>query len=444
MNPKVYFLVSLMLFPIFQNEANTRSENQEINIETRSFSFVVIGAFVFQKNAKKYTAYARKRNLDAKFALNPHRGLYYVYSFYSPNKEEAIAEVYKVRDNFKIADAWVYSGQLNGLEGYQVEPELSYGAEAEKATENKPTYTYVAPEGDKVIDTLPEKLEKISEENTEIIIVEDTAEEIEVVEELTDEERPFGIIKPADVKEPEIKEDFKIFINAINSEQLTEVAGPVEIFDVVRNRKLKDTETHTLFGLNDPKNGTGDVKAISRIFGYRPKEVYFNPIMPETDSVGLVYTIGDSVVMDMPLERLNKGDIAVMWNVIFYKDAAIMRPESKGELNSLLEMLLENPDMKIKVHGHTNGNSHGNIVYVGKEDLNFFSLNGDHATTKGSAKKLSEYRAVSIQSWLQFNGIDLSRMEVKGWGGDKMLHGKHDPKAYENVRVEVEIIEDGR
>jgi outer membrane protein OmpA-like peptidoglycan-associated protein len=130
-----------------------------------------------------------------------------------------------------------------------------------------------------------------------------------------------------------------------------------------------------------------------------------------------------------------------MYNVYFFKDAAIMRPESRFEVNSLLDMLNENPKYKIKLHGHTNGGAAGKIISMAKDSDNFFSLN----KTKdgfGSAKQLSESRADIIRNYMISKGIEPSRMEVKAWGGKRPLQDKHSARAQENVRVEVEILED--
>ena len=62
-----------------------------------------------------------------------------------------------------------------------------------------------------------------------------------------------------------------------------------------------------------------------------------------------------------------------------------------------------------------------------------------HVQSSGSAKKLSKFRAETIYSFLVRKGIDPSRIEIKGWGGNKMLYDKHDSRANLNVRVEVEI-----
>ena len=149
---------------------------------------------------------------------------------------------------------------------------------------------------------------------------------------------------------------------------------------------------------------------------------------------------GDSILVDFDLQRFKKGDILIMYNVYFFKDAAIMKPESIYELNSLLDMLKENDDLVVKIHGHTNGNSHGKIIHLDLDDKNFFGIHGEHKESFGSAKKLSLFRAYTIQHWLMEQGISQERMEIKGWGGKRMIYDKHSSQAEQNVRVEIEIL----
>jgi outer membrane protein OmpA-like peptidoglycan-associated protein len=103
-------------------------------------------------------------------------------------------------------------------------------------------------------------------------------------------------------------------------------------------------------------------------------------------------------------------------------------------------MLLENPKYKIRIHGHTNGNSGGKIISMG-DSKNFFSLK-DTKEGSGSAKKLSEERAKVIESYLVSKGIDPSRMEIKAWGGKKPVYEEDSQNAHANVRVEIEILEE--
>jgi outer membrane protein OmpA-like peptidoglycan-associated protein len=71
----------------------------------------------------------------------------------------------------------------------------------------------------------------------------------------------------------------------------------------------------------------------------------------------------------------------------------------------------------------------------------FFSLT-DTREGFGSAKKLSEERAKVIRDYLQGEGIDEKRMEVKAWGGKRPVKDKLGAQARSNVRVEIEILGD--
>src|SRR5258706_12765149 len=117
-----------------------------------------------------------------------------------------------------------------------------------------------------------------------------------------------------------------------------------------------------------------------------------------------------------------------------------MRPESRYEVTSLLGMLNENPKYKIKLHGHTNGSAAGRVISMAKDSKNFFSLT-DTKEGFGSAKQLSKARAEIIRDYLVSNGIDPKRIEIKAWGGKRPLQDKNSTRAQENVRVEVEILE---
>jgi outer membrane protein OmpA-like peptidoglycan-associated protein len=147
-----------------------------------------------------------------------------------------------------------------------------------------------------------------------------------------------------------------------------------------------------------------------------------------------------NVVVPFELMWLQRGDVAIMYNVFFFKDAAVMRPESRFEVNNLLTLLRENPTYRIRIHGHTNGNASGKIIRMGVPG-NFYTLAGTKQGY-GSAKSLSEERAMVIRDYLITNGILADRMEVKAWGGKKPIFDKHSVRASENVRVEIEILPD--
>jgi outer membrane protein OmpA-like peptidoglycan-associated protein len=239
---------------------------------------------------------------------------------------------------------------------------------------------------------------------------------------------------------PEVDGDGKRFLFKIfRANDNSEVEGDVDVIDTERIRKMGTYKGNTPVKISTPDSKSGKLSLICEVFGYRKvqKDVDFNN--PQGEQVSL--DEAGNVVVPFELARLQKGDIAVMYNVYFFKDAGVMRPESRYEINSLLEMLKENPNYEIKIHGHTNGSAHGKIISMGKDSENYFSLT-DTKDGFGSAKKLSDERAHVIYNYLVSNGIDSKRMHVKAWGGKRPIQDKHSTRAQENVRVEIEILED--
>ncbi len=135
---------------------------------------------------------------------------------------------------------------------------------------------------------------------------------------------------------------------------------------------------------------------------------------------------------------MKKGEMETLDYIFFYRDAAVLRPESKFEVDRLVQLMKNHPEEKIKIHGHTNGNDKGPIIRLPEGSKDFFSMNNT-VQDYGSAVKLSELRAILIRDYLVFNGINEKRMSIKAWGGKKPLFKEDDEKAEANVRVEIEV-----
>lgn len=137
--------------------------------------------------------------------------------------------------------------------------------------------------------------------------------------------------------------------------------------------------------------------------------------------------------------KMEKGEIETLDFIYFYRDAAVLRPESRFEVDRLVQVLKSNPERKIIIHGHTNGNARGPIIRLPDGSKEFFSLDNT-VDDFGSAVKLSELRALVIRDYLAANGIETARMSIKAWGGKKPLFEVDDEKAEANVRVEIEVV----
>lgn len=138
---------------------------------------------------------------------------------------------------------------------------------------------------------------------------------------------------------------------------------------------------------------------------------------------------------------MKKGDRETLDYIFFYRDAAVLRPESKFEVDRLVQLMKNHPEEKIKIHGHTNGNDKGPIFRLPEGSNEFFSIDKT-VQDYGSAVKLSELRALVIRDYLITNGINAKRMSIKAWGGKKPLYKVDDLKAEANVRVEIEVLKE--
>jgi len=373
-------------------------------------TYLIIGAFSVESNANRLIELVKEYDFDAEYRKNENRGLYYVYIQEASDKNAVMKKAISLREKYtQFYDAWAYTGNFTEPKEKPKKPDQSHltsfaGPQmSTKESDNSPE------------ESKPDKDNAVEKSN-----------------------------EPTKEKAIEIKDNhYYFYFNAINSKNLKEVKGNVNIIDVERAKQLLQAKSHKLVELQDPDNGTRRVKVATNMFGFR--EVQYT--LDLDDSLALskhpeVELAGDSIIVDFELKRFKKGDILIMYNVYFFKDAAIMKPESIYELNALLDMLKENENLVVKIHGHTNGNSHGKIIHLDLEDKNFFGINGEHKESRGSAKKLSLYRAYTIQHWLMDQGIEEERMEIKGWGGKQMIYDKHSTQADKNVRVEIEILQE--
>ncbi len=399
-----FLLLLLFIFPLILVAQEKPHTDQSL--------YVVIGAFGVPRNAIEFTENANKQGYPAQFELNPKRKLFYVYVLHTEDRKAAVNECIRLQKQSPYSDTWMYSG----LQGENPQVVKINEAERKEAMEQL---------------AVAEVLEASPKEGMEEKVEAEVKKEEEIV--IAKEMKP----EPAVVKDPDTKSFLFRITALVDGDTL---AGDVDVFDadaVNKNRKSATYRGNDAVNVK-PVNKSGSMVLECEVFGYRKVQLPINYNSPQdADGVSLN---GDQFTVSFELVRLQKGDKAIMFNVYFYKDAAIMRPESRYEVGSLLEMMQENPKYKIRIHGHTNGNSAGKIVSMG-DSKNFFALTRDNKEGHGSAKKLSEERAMLIQQYLVENGVDAKRMEVRAWGGKQPIYEVDHSAAQANVRVEIEILE---
>jgi outer membrane protein OmpA-like peptidoglycan-associated protein len=120
------------------------------------------------------------------------------------------------------------------------------------------------------------------------------------------------------------------------------------------------------------------------------------------------------------------GVLATLENSHFDFDSAAISENGKTILNHNAAALKKNPNMRIRIAGHTSAS--------GSEEYN---------------QDLSERRAASVKEYLvKPGGVDGSRIDTIGFGKSRPAKHEVDPanklsaEAYANMRVVIEIIEE--
>lgn len=112
---------------------------------------------------------------------------------------------------------------------------------------------------------------------------------------------------------------------------------------------------------------------------------------------------------------MNTLTTAVLNNVFFQTGNATLLPNSKPELDKMVELMKKNPSLKAEIVGHT-----------------------DNQGTPEANKRLSEDRAKSVVTYLTQNGVEAARLKSKGDGDTKpVADNSSEDGRRKNRRVEM-------
>ena len=363
--------------------------------------YVVVGAFAQESNAQKFTGYVRSLRYPANYELNVAKNYYYVYVLKTAERETGMMQVKTLQEESEFKDAWLFSGHLGNS------PEV-----VSAPVPQSETSTPVITEKDIAVVSEPQL---------------DTTTQVQIS------------IVPATEGEPEMKVKGKLFKFVIETLDGKIVNGEVHNVDYKRGRELASFASNKYIDLPHPSKENNPMAMVCGIFGYKEDVKFLDYNNPAAEE-GIVQDAKGAWIIPYRLERLKKGDVSVMYKVSFYKDAVVMLPQSKSEMDELVNMMKDNPNYKIKIHGHCNGSNSRKIIALG-QNKNYFNIQGadEH---NGSAKELSKLRAEAVQSYLADNGIDVNRAEVYAWGALNMLVPQTSNSAKLNDRIEIEIMQD--
>jgi len=128
----------------------------------------------------------------------------------------------------------------------------------------------------------------------------------------------------------------------------------------------------------------------------------------------------DSVFhVDIPLQPIEKGAVIILKNIFFDTRMTELKPASITELNKVLQLMLDNPTLKILITGHTDN--------VGKAQDNFTLSNG---------------RALAVINYLLASKkIEKNRLQFKGLGATKPIENNDTEQGRSiNRRTELSVI----
>ena len=123
--------------------------------------------------------------------------------------------------------------------------------------------------------------------------------------------------------------------------------------------------------------------------------------------------------LDISLVKVKVGKKVVLNNILFETGKSVLTTGSYTELDRLYNILIDNPLMKIEISGHTDN--------TGSVALN---------------NSLSTSRAKSVVDYLIHKGIEVARLEYKGFGPLQPIADNATPEGRKmNRRVEFKILE---
>lgn len=121
------------------------------------------------------------------------------------------------------------------------------------------------------------------------------------------------------------------------------------------------------------------------------------------------------------LQPANIGSKVRLKEIQFQMGTSDFYPGAEAQLKRLRDFLHLNSDIKIEIQGHVHSDG----------------------TSSFAAKRMSISRAKKVRDYLTDNGIDKKRLDIEGFGDEKMIYpdAKLASEEQANRRVEIEIIE---
>jgi outer membrane protein OmpA-like peptidoglycan-associated protein len=151
----------------------------------------------------------------------------------------------------------------------------------------------------------------------------------------------------------------------------------------------------------------------------KPKaRIKFSDVYIYENPDGSTINIKIDTVFMKKVSVANVGEKLKLESLNFFVDTFAIMPQSRSVMFELLTVMKSCPDLKIQIQGH------------------ICCVNND-------IRDLSTQRAKAIYKFLEFNGVEKSRMSFVGFASSKPIHPlpeKNEQEREANRRVEIEIL----
>ncbi len=203
----------------------------------------------------------------------------------------------------------------------------------------------------------------------------------------------------------------------------------IKVIDLQTRKELAPTDGKFSYGLNPKKQYGLQIKADgfeelnTRLetaqwlaSGEFEKPFLLNPVA--TVPIAVPVAAAPAVIETKTFGKIEKGKSIILKNIYFDQSSPVLRTDSYPELDALVEVLAQNPGIRIEIRGHTDN--------VGDFDLNV---------------KLSKERCQSVEEYLVKKGIQRDRLQSKGRGSlEPIAPNTSEENKKKNRRVEFVVL----
>lgn len=214
----------------------------------------------------------------------------------------------------------------------------------------------------------------------------------------------------------EIEEDTTVteepFVAVVEEKEKPKMEIVLKVVDAKTGESLP-AEMITNVGNKIGANGQFVIDSLSgeeveiKSSGYLPKVVMLDEQLE----------VGENVIA---LSSISKGSVVTLDHVLFHRSTASMVEGSEKELNLVVEVMNDNPNIKILLKGHT-----------------------DNTGDPVKNVQLSEERVKTVKEYIISQGISPYRVAGRGYGGNQPIASNETEETRKlNRRVEFEVVED--